>query len=754
MDSLPIQRRRSFFPQRPLLMRFALAVTITGLALALTFLLSQFAETRLAVFTLAVMVSAWYGGWKTGLLATALSLLAGVVFFYPRGPSPGIHKQEFVELAVFLLLAVLVCWFNAALRSAQEALWNSESNFRSLVQNAPYGICRCSPEGMILEVNPALLAMLGYSSPFEILGHNLISGVSSEPDKANDLLLAAAANHPGGVELEWKQRDGGLILVRAAARAVRDHDEIVSYEIVAEDISERRALELQFRQAQKMEAVGRLAGGIAHDFNNLLMVISGYSQLLLDEVRPESPQRNAVEEIQKAADRAASLTRQLLAFSRKQLLSPRVIDVNALVLDNLKMLPRLIGEHIEVVNIPGRELGHIKADPGQLEQVLLNLVVNARDAMPQGGKLTIETANVTLDESYTRSHPSMQPGEYVMLAISDTGLGMDADTQSHIFEPFFTTKGPKGSGLGLSTVYGIVKQSGGYIWVYSEVSRGSTFKIYLPRVTRAELPEAERRVTKTSPGRETILLVEDEANLRRLVRGFLQRQGYTVIEAEDGRTALEAAAHHVGPIHLLLTDVVMPDMNGRELAHKLSILHPRTRVVYMSGYTENAIHHNGALETGVVFLQKPFTEEALAEKVREVLERKMSEEVLVREREGLQGPQLGLWGDDAGLRAPRITVHVPLRYRVAGQKTWQEATTQNISRSGVLFTSNQSLDPKVELEISLKLPPELEGIGGAEVVCRGEVVRTVIPRTAEVSPALAARFLEYRFINQSPPGQA
>jgi PAS domain S-box-containing protein len=756
MDLLPIRRRRSLFPKRPRLMRFALAVTITGLALALTFLLSQFAETRLAVFTLAVMVSAWYGGWKTGLLATALSLLAGIVFFYPRGPAAaGIHRQEFLELAVFLLLAVLVCWFNAALRSAQEALGYSESKFRSLVQNAPYGICRCSAEGVILEVNPALLAMLAYSSSSELIGENLISDIASEPQDAETLLAAARENEkPGGIEMEWKQRDGKPIIVRVAGRCVREGDRVASYELVAEDISERRALESQFRQAQKMEAVGRLAGGIAHDFNNLLMVISGYSQLLLDEVRTESPMRNATEEIQKAADRATSLTRQLLAFSRKQLLSPRVIDLNALVLDNLKMLPRLIGEDIEVVNISGHELGHIKADPGQLEQVLLNLVVNARDAMPHGGKLTIETANISFDETYTRSHPSMQPGEYVMLAISDNGSGMDLDTQSHIFEPFFTTKGPKGSGLGLSTVYGIVKQSGGYVWVYSEVGRGSTFKIYLPRISKTEVPEVEKRSTKLSGGKETILLVEDEANLRRLVRGFLQRQGYRVIEAEDGQGALEAASEHVGPIHLLLTDVVMPDMNGRELARKLSVLHPRTRVVYMSGYTENAIHHNGALEAGVVFLQKPFTEEALTQKVREVLERKMSEEVLVAGREGLSGPQMGLWGEDVGLRAPRISAHVPLRYRIAGEQAWRETTTQNISRSGVLFASDQSLEPKIELEISLKLPPELEGIGGAEVWCRGEVVRNVVPRSSDVPAALAAKFLEYRFVSRTPIAQA
>jgi PAS domain S-box-containing protein len=601
---------------------------------------------------------------------------------------------------------------------------------------------------VILEVNPALLSMLGYVTPAELIGENLINDVAAHPEQAEDMLRTAIESQkPGGTEMEWKQRDGKPILVRVAGRCVREGERVLWYELVAEDISEHRALESQFRQAQKMEAIGRLAGGIAHDFNNLLMVISGYSQLVLDEVRGESPTRNAVEEIQKAADRATSLTRQLLAFSRKQMLSPRVLDLNALVLDNLKMLPRLIGEDIEVVNIPGRELGHVKADPGQLEQVLLNLVVNARDAMPRGGKLTIETANVSLDEAYTRSHPTMQPGEYVMLAISDTGSGMDQDTQSRIFEPFFTTKGPKGSGLGLSTVYGIVKQSGGYVWVYSEVGRGSTFKIYLPRVAKAELPEAAKRTTKFLRGRETVLLVEDEANLRRLVRGFLQRQGYTVIEAEDGQAALEAASHHVGPIHLLLTDVVMPDMNGRELARKLSMLHPRTRVLYMSGYTENAIHHNGALETGVVFLQKPFTEEALTEKVREVLERKMSDEVLVAGREGLKTPQMGLWTEDVGLRAPRISAHVPLRYRIAGEKEWRETTTQNISRSGVLFASDQSLEPKVELEISLKLPVELEGIGGAEVWCRGEVVRSVLPRSAEVPAGLAAKFLEYRFVN-------
>src|SRR5512146_1961431 len=494
---IPIQRTLRVPPRRPAAARIALAIAITGLALAMTLLLSNFVETRLVVFTLAVMVSAWYGGWKLGLFATALSLLAGVFFFYPSNQPQTTHRGQIIELVLFLLLALLVCWFNAALRSLQEALMHSESNFRSLVHNAPIGLCRCARDGTILQVNPALLLMLGYASPSELLGRNLLADLYTDSRRSNNMGRNFESDqHFHDMEAEWKHRQGNPIVVRLSGRPVTD-DAVSSYELVAEDITERRILEQQFRQAQKMEAIGRLAGGIAHDFNNLLMVISGYTQMLLDEIKAESPLRKAATEIGKAADRAASLTRQLLAFSRKQVLSPKVLDLNALVLDNLKMLPRLIGEDIEVVNVPGADLGRIKADPGQLAQVILNLAVNARDAMPHGGKIILETANVAFDESYVQKRSTMLPGDYVMLSISDTGAGMDAETQAHIFEPFFTTKGQQGTGLGLSTVYGIVKQSGGYIWVYSEPGRGTTFKIYFPRVAEAEVPaEAEAAVRK------------------------------------------------------------------------------------------------------------------------------------------------------------------------------------------------------------------------------------------------------------------
>ncbi len=367
-----------------------------------------------------------------------------------------------------------------------------------------------------------------------------------------------------------------------------------------------------------------MQGGIAHDFNNLLMVISGYSEFLLDRLGPDPDLRAPAQEISNAAGRASSLTRQLLAFSRKQMLAPKILDLNGVVTENLRMLTRMIGEDIDLVMIPAADLGAVRADSGQIEQVIMNLAVNARDAMPAGGKLTIETSNVALDEDYARFHAPLKPGNYVMLAISDTGAGMDSETQSRIFEPFFTTKGPKGTGLGLSTVYGIVKQSGGYIWVYSEPGKGTTFKIYLPRVaetTESAAPfVASAESGSAEPGTETILLVEDEVNLRYLARQYLEKQGYRVLEAPDGAAAIQIAVAHEGLIHLLLTDVIMPGMNGRELAQRISEIRPNTKVLYMSGYTENVIGRNGMLDEGVRLLQKPFTLRDLKKKVREVLD--------------------------------------------------------------------------------------------------------------------------------------
>jgi two-component system cell cycle sensor histidine kinase/response regulator CckA len=372
-----------------------------------------------------------------------------------------------------------------------------------------------------------------------------------------------------------------------------------------------------------MEAIGSLAGGIAHDFNNLLTIIKGYSQLSLMELKEGDPLKPNIEEVQKAAERAAGLTRQLLAFSRRQVMEMRVLDPNTLLRDLDKMLRRIIGEDIELVTLLADDLGTVKADAGQIQQVVMNLAVNARDAMQKGGKLTIETANVELDENYARNHVAVKSGPYVMLSVSDTGVGMTPEVRDRVFEPFFTTKEKgKGTGLGLSTVYGIVKQSGGNIWVYSEPGKGTAFKIYLPRVDEPLEEAGEVVVQKEIAGRgETILVVEDEEKVRQLTVQILRRQGYTVLEASQGNEASHICEQHKGPIHLMVMDVVMPGMNGRELAKSLEPHHPEMKVLYMSGYTDNAIVHHGILEKGLSFLQKPFTLEGLLRKVREVLDK-------------------------------------------------------------------------------------------------------------------------------------
>lgn len=384
---------------------------------------------------------------------------------------------------------------------------------------------------------------------------------------------------------------------------------------------ERQSAE-QLQQSQKMEAVGRLAGGVAHDFNNLLTAITGYSDLTLRRLEQGNPFRRNIEEIKKAGDRAASLTRQLLAFSRKQVLQPKVLNLNDVVSDMDKMLHRLIGEDIELLSILDPALGYIQADPGQIEQVLMNLVVNSRDAMPKGGKLTIETRNIQLDEEYAARHVSVAPGSYVMLVVSDTGCGISEETQAYIFEPFFTTKElGKGTGLGLSTVYGIVKQSGGNIWVYSEKGQGTTFKVYLPRVGHVSQDIRAEPVNGPLPqGTETVLVVEDEEVVRRMARRILEMNGYHVLDASRADEAIEICKHYMKPIHLLLTDVVMPQMGGRDLAERIIQLRPQTKVLYMSGYTDDAIVHHGVLDPDVAFLQKPFVSATLTHKVREVLD--------------------------------------------------------------------------------------------------------------------------------------
>ena len=391
---------------------------------------------------------------------------------------------------------------------------------------------------------------------------------------------------------------------------------------VQTDVTERRKLEEQFRQSQKMEAVGQLAGGVAHDFNNLLTVITGYSEILLGNFRPNDPLYGFIEQIRKAGERAATLTRQLLAFSRKQMLVPIVLDLNSLVAEIEKMLSRLIGEDISLKFAAAKNLWKVKVDPGQMEQVVMNLVVNARDAMPQGGKLTIETANIELDEAFAASHPEVSAGKYVMLAVADTGIGMNEAIRARIFEPFFTTKGPeKGTGLGLATVYGIVKQSGGRIDVYSEPGLGTTFKVYLPRAVE-ELTKSKLEITKPTPssGHETILLVEDEEGVRTLARVILSRSGYKILEAKNGGEALLICQSHQGPIEIMVTDVVMPNMSGHQLAQHVRPLRPEMKVLYLSGYTDDAIVRHGIIDSDMPFLQKPFTAEGLSRKVREVLD--------------------------------------------------------------------------------------------------------------------------------------
>ncbi len=419
--------------------------------------------------------------------------------------------------------------------------------------------------------------------------------------------------------------DGKVKWVREKAELeFNEKDECISATGFTQDITERRSTEEQLLQAQKMEAVGTLAGGVAHDYNNILTIIIGNASLALMEVGKDSPLQNKIEEIITAGERAASLTSQLLAFSRKQVIQPKILDLNELLTNIEKMLGRLIEEDIELLMIPETALWRVEVDPGQMEQVIMNMVVNAKDAMPMGGKLTIETANVDLDESYFREHGiEEQSGTYVVMAVSDTGTGMDEETQSHVFDPFFTTKDVgKGTGLGLSTVYGIVKQNKGFVWVYSEPEQGSTFKVYLPKVEGdAVLEERERTSVGEVDGSETVLIVEDDDSLRNLARKTLRNYGYKVLEAENGKDALRISKEHERPIDLMITDVVMPKMSGKETAERMQSLYPQMKVIYMSGYTDDAIARHRVLEPGLNFLEKPFSPKVLARKVRNVLDK-------------------------------------------------------------------------------------------------------------------------------------
>jgi PAS domain S-box-containing protein len=519
-------------------------------------------------------------------------------------------------------------------KRVEEALRKSEVRFQELFHEAPVGYHEVDTEGRITQVNRTELTMLGYTLE-EMLGQPMWKFIVEEESQKVLMAKITGVTLPGRqFERTYRRKDGTMLPVLIEDRLLQNiKGKIIGIRSTIQDITERkraeeeiRALEEQLRQSQKIEAIGRLAGGIAHDFNNLLTVIKGYSQLSLLDLKENDPLWGNIQEIQKATQKATDLTRHLLAFSRRQILDPKVLDLNALLKDLDKMLRRIIGEDIELSTLLANDLGRVKIDPGQFEQMILNLVVNAKDAMPSGGKLTIETANVILDESYAHTHVGVTPGHYVRLSVSDTGVGMPKDVMEKIFEPFFTTKEKgKGTGLGLSTVYGIVKQSGGNIWVYSEPGHGTTIKIYLPRVEEDLDTLHGRDETDSLPGgSETVLLVEDEQEVRSLAHRLLSQQGYKVLEAANGEEALRVVQEHIGKkIHLLLTDVVMPQMGGKELAEKLKILRPDIKVLYTSGYTDDAIVHHGILDSGVVLLQKPFSPAALAQKVREVLDREV-----------------------------------------------------------------------------------------------------------------------------------
>ncbi|MFI5326812.1 MAG: response regulator, partial [Candidatus Rokuibacteriota bacterium] len=544
-------------------------------------------------------------------LATAIQAIDGLAFAYLVKPFEMSHLLATVEQAV-------------RKQRLTQALSESEERYRLVTENIADAVFLLELDGRIVLGNPRAEIITGYSQA-ELVGRSIVSLLPEEGAREVQARLSnvrAGVDVPPLFEVELTRKDGARALLEVHMTSVLKDGNPVGRLGVARDISERRSLEDQLRQAQKMEGIGRLAAGVAHDFNNLLTAIGGRCYLVLGSLSAEDPLRREIEIIQGAAERAAKLTHQLLAFSRKQILEPRVLDLNATVTGIEPLLRRMIREDIEIAARLDPEAGRIKADAGQLEQVLLNLAVNASDAMPGGGSLTLGTRNVILDEDYVRTHAGVEPGPYVLLSVSDTGHGMTAEVQARIFEPFFTTKEVgKGTGLGLATVYGIVKQSGGHIAVYSEVGHGTVFKVYLPRVQDAVAPlePMEPASSGRRGGTETVLLVEDDEALRSLAREVLSVQGYRVLEASSPADALRLANGHEGEIHVLLTDVVMPKMNGRQLADLVIAARPGLKVLYMSGYADAAIVQHGVLEPGTQFLQKPFTPDGLSRKLREVL---------------------------------------------------------------------------------------------------------------------------------------
>ena len=585
------------------------------------------AEYPFLLFPFVVGAALRFGPRGASLLTMTVAML--VVGYTVRGGGPFVMQTVPSTNTALLLYVGILAVTGLSLgpatprhERAERALRTANEHLAAVIQSSPLAIYTLDPTSTVRTWNRAAEALYGWRAE-EVIGRPLptVSQDLEDHARLRDRVLRGEALR--GVEVTRRRKDGTSVNVSLSVAPLHDAaGRVTGMLSLAADVTEMRQLEGQYRQAQKMEAVGRLAGGIAHDFNNLLTAIIGTTALVLEDLELEARARLDIQEIEKAAKRAAGLTRQLLIFSRQQVLEPRALDLNALVGNLEKMLLRLIGEDIELLTKPAAGLGAVRADPGQLEQAIVNLVVNARDAMPQGGRLTIETAQVELDRGYVAGHVPTQPGRYVLLAISDTGVGMDGATKARLFEPFFTTKEPgRGTGLGLATVYGIVKQSGGYIWAYSELGHGTTFKIYLPRVAEtAEAPESTTGTATPARGSETVLVVEDQEEVRKLTKRVLEARGYAVLAAPNGVEALEIVDRHPTPIHLMITDVVMPGMNGREVAQRACAKRSDLKVLFVSGYTGEAVLQHRLLEPGVAFLQKPFTPDALARKTRQVLD--------------------------------------------------------------------------------------------------------------------------------------
>lgn len=511
-----------------------------------------------------------------------------------------------------------------ARKHAEDLVLQAEKRFKALVENSSDAISLVDATGRVLLSSHAVSPIFGYALE-ERVGKNVFELIHPE-DQAHvaRLFRTLLQNRSGSAtaQVRYRHKNGSWRWIEALGTNMLEDPSVRAVVINYRDITERRLLLQQLFQAQKMEAVGQLAGGVAHDFNNLLTAILGYSDMALEKLPPHSAVRRYTMEIKKAGERAASLTRQLLAFSRLQVMAPQVIDLNAVVADLSKMLRRLIGEDVRLLTIPGANLSHIKVDPTQMEQVIMNLAVNARDAMPGGGKLVVETCNVSLAETVTAEGVRVKSGDYVLMEVTDTGTGMDPNIKAHIFDPFFTTKEKgKGTGLGLSTVYGIVKQSGGYIWVSSELGQGTTFKIYLPAVEEGlSTPKPQAAHEHKHMGTETVLVVEDEDSVRVLLGKLLRNMGYHVIESEWAQEALDLAKNYRKTIHLLLTDIAMPRMNGQELARQVKDLHPETKILFMTGYAGNKVGSTSVLDHNSDFIHKPFTSDALGQKIRRILD--------------------------------------------------------------------------------------------------------------------------------------